>query len=297
MSLSAYKNCRLCQRKCGINRNENIGYCKMSSDMYIARAALHHWEEPPISGRQGSGAIFFSGCSLKCVYCQNREISRGRTGKCVTIDRLSEIMLNLQNEGAHNINLVTPTHYIPSVAEAIKQARLSGLTVPVVYNTASYDTPEALGFLDGLINIYLPDLKYFSSKTAHSYSDAEDYPVRAREAIAEMYRQVGEAEFDENGMMKKGMIVRILLLPGHTAEAMLSLKYLHETYGDKIFVSLMNQYTPPEGMTSPLNRRVTHEEYERLVDYAERIGLKNGFIQQYGTAEESFIPPFDLTGV
>lgn len=297
MSLSMYEECRLCRRKCGVNRNNSLGYCRAETDMYVARAALHFWEEPPISGSRGSGAIFFSGCSLKCVYCQNREISRGRVGKEVAIEHLSEIMLRLQSEGAHNVNLVTATHYIPSVALAIDLAKENGLNIPVVYNTASYDSPEALRLLEGKVDIYLPDLKYFSGKTAKAFSDAEDYPEAAREAIAEMVRQVGVSKFDGDGIMKKGVIVRILLLPGHTAEAMLSLKYLYETYGDSIYVSLMNQYTPPENMKSPLNRTVTHEEYERLLDYAERLGIKNGFIQQFGTAKESFIPPFDLSGV
>ena len=292
-----YKECRLCARNCGIDRTESMGYCKMKNDIYISRAALHFWEEPPISGTKGSGTIFFSGCSLSCVFCQNREISRGRAGKEVGIDRLSEIMLELQMQGAHNINFVTPTHYIPSIAEAIKLARVNGLTIPIVYNTGSYENPEALKLLDGLVDVYLPDLKYYTPKTALAYSKAEDYPTVARKAISEMVRQVGKPIFDEQGMMKKGVIVRILLLPGHVAEAKLSLKYLIDSYGDDIYVSLMNQYTPMPDMKPPLNRRVTREEYEQLIDYAEKIGLKNGFTQDFGTAEESFIPPFDNTGI
>ena len=297
MSILLYKKCQLCARRCGVDRTKTAGYCKMTDEVYISRAALHFWEEPPISGVNGSGTIFFSGCSLSCVFCQNREISRGRSGKTVSVERMADIMLELEGNGAHNINFVTPTHYIPSVAEAIRLSRVNGLSVPIVYNTGSYDTPEALKTLEGLVDIYLPDFKYYTEKTAKEYSCAPDYPTVAREAISEMYRQVGSAKFDDNGIMTRGIIVRILLLPGHVAEAKLSLKYLLDTYGDDIYVSLMNQYTPMPDMKPPLNRRVTVEEYQQLISYAEKIGLKNGFTQEYGSAEESFIPPFDNTGI
>ena len=202
-------------------------------------------------------------------------------------------MLSLQDKGAHNINLVTPTHYIPSIAEAIRLAKEKGLAIPIVYNTGSYENPEALKLLDGLVDVYLPDLKYFTSKTAADYSSAADYPKVARMAIAEMYRQVGEPKFNEEGIMTRGVIVRILLLPGRVAEAQLSLKYLLDTYGDSVYVSLMNQYTPMPDMKPPLDRPVTRDEYRRLTEYAEKLGLKNGFTQEFGTASESFIPPFD----
>ena len=295
--MNGYEKCSLCARRCGIDRRNTVGYCGASIDVSIARAALHFWEEPPISGEMGSGTIFFSGCSLSCVFCQNREISRGRAGKSVTVERLAEIMLELQAKGAHNINLVTPTHYIPSVAEAVRIAKKQHLSIPVVYNTGSYDTPEALKLLDGLVDIYLPDIKYYTPKTAEAYSNAANYPEAAKAAIAEMFRQVGEPTFDEKGIMKKGLIVRILLLPGHVAEAKLCLKYLLDTYGDKIYISLMNQYTPMPNMQPPLNRKVTREEYAQLTDYAERLGLTNGFTQEFGTASESFIPPFDGSGI
>ena len=297
MSIKNYENCRLCARNCGINRSNSTGFCKATDEMYIARAALHYWEEPPISGTNGSGTIFFSGCSLSCVFCQNRDISRGRTGKAVEISRLADIMTELQSKGAHNINLVTPTHFVPSIVESIKLAKAKGLSVPIVYNTGSYDNPSTLKMLEGLVDIYLPDLKYFTPKTAAALSSAADYPMVAKAAIDEMVRQVGEPSFDEQGIMTRGVIVRILLLPGHVAEAKLSLKYLMDTYGDKIYVSLMNQYTPMQGINSPLDRKVTREEYYQLTDYAERLGLVNGFTQEFGTAEESFIPPFDNTGV
>lgn len=295
--MSLYTECRLCARNCGVDRRKSVGYCRMNSDIFIARAALHHWEEPPISGDRGSGTIFFSGCSLSCIFCQNQDISRGRAGKQLSIDRLSEIMLELQSQGAHNINFVTPTHYIPSIAEAIRISKSKGLIIPIVYNTGSYDNVEALRKLDGLVDIYLPDLKYYTDRTALKFSSAADYPNVARAAIAEMYRQVGEARFNEQGIMTRGMIVRILLLPGHVAEAKLSLKYLFDKYGDSIYISLMNQYTPMPGMQPPLDRTVTREEYYQLLDYADKIGLKNGFTQDFGTAKESFIPPFDNTGI
>ena len=293
----AYENCRLCARNCSINRNIAVGFCKMPSKLYISRAALHYWEEPVISGSCGSGTVFFSGCSLGCVFCQNREISRGISGKEVSIERLAEIMLELKSKGAHNINLVTPTHYVPSIREAIIKARKSGLDIPIVYNTGSYDNLQTLKMLEGQVDVYLPDFKYFRFETAGRLSSAKNYPDVARTAIAEMYRQVGEPKINSNGLMTRGVIVRILLLPSHVAEAKLSLKHLLDTYGDSIYISLMNQYTPMKDMTPPLNRRVTHAEYYELIDYAEKIGLKNGFIQEFGTAEESFIPPFDNTGI
>lgn len=206
-------------------------------------------------------------------------------------------MLELEGVGAHNINFVTPTHFIPSIAEAIRKAKEMGLTVPIVYNTGSYENVSALKMLDGLVDVYLPDMKFFTSKTAMDLSNAPDYPDVSKAAIAEMLRQVGDPRFDEKGIITGGVIVRILLLPGHVAEAKLILKYLVDTYGDSIYVSLMNQYTPMQGMKPPLNRKVTREEYRQLIDYAERLGLKNGFTQDFGTAEESFIPPFDESGL
>ena len=293
----AYENCKLCARNCSINRNVTVGFCKMPSSLYISRAALHYWEEPVISGTLGSGTIFFSGCSLGCVFCQNREISRGISGKEISIERLADIMLELKAKGAHNINLVTPTHYAPSIREAIIKARKSGLDIPIVYNTGSYDNVQTLKMLEGQVDVYLPDFKYFRHETARRLSFAENYPDVARSAISEMLRQAGSPQINEEGIMTRGVIVRLLLLPNHVAEAKLSLKYLLKTYGDSIYISLMNQYTPMKDMEPPLNRRVTHAEYYELVDYAEKIGLKNGFIQEFGTAKDSFIPSFDNTGV
>lgn len=291
--LSLYKECRLCARNCGVDRTSGIGYCRMPSEMYIARAGIHKWEEPCISGTRGSGTIFFSGCSLSCIYCQNQEISRGRKGETVTVEYLSDIMLRMKEAKLHNVNLVTPTHYIPSIAEAIRLAKSKGFSLPVVYNTGSYDTPSSLKLLDGLVDVYLPDFKYYTGRSALAYSNAGDYPDVAKAALAEMYRQVGAPVFDGEGIMTRGMLVRILLLPMHVAEAKLSLKYLHDTYGDSVYVSLMNQYTPMPDMQPPLNRPIKHEEYSQLVEYAEKIGVINGFTQDYGTDNKSYIPPFD----
>ena len=291
-----YEKCNLCHRTCGVNRSTTKGYCGVGSSMLVSRAALHYWEEPIISGTNGSGTVFFSGCSLGCVFCQNRRISRGGVGKELTPDNLCEIMLRLQNEGAHNINFVTPTHFAPSIAKSIDIARGKGLTIPTVYNTGSFDTVQTLKMLDGRIDIYLPDFKFYRAETAKKLANAPSYPDLAREAIAEMVRQ-RPTPIIEDGIMKSGVIVRILLLPSHLAEAKLAVKYLYSTYGDNIYVSLMNQYTPMPNMAKPLNRKVTSEEYDELVDYAARLGITNCFIQEGGTAEESFIPDFDNTGV
>ncbi len=292
-----YEKCELCARRCRINRTSGeLGFCRMSDTPFISRAALHFWEEPIISGTNGSGTVFFSGCSLGCIYCQNKEISRGGIGKAVTVKRLTEIFFELKAQGAHNINLVTPTHFAPSIAEAIRCARAEGLDIPFVYNTGSFDTPDTLKLFEGLVDIYLPDLKYYKPETARELSLAVDYPTVARDAIAEMVRQRGTPKLEE-GIMTSGVIVRILLLPQHLAEAKLNLAYLYNTYGDSIYISLMNQYTPNPDLPKPLNRTVTHKEYDELVDYALRLGIKNAFIQEWGTQKDSFIPPFDLTGV
>ena len=252
MTENEYFNCKLCARACEIDRSKKLGFCRMGVDTYVSYYSLHKWEEPPISGERGSGTIFFDGCSIGCVFCQNAAISRGRNGKSVSSEELACIMLELQNAGAHNVNLVTPTHFSPSIAEAVQISKSKGLNIPIVYNTGSYDTVEALKKLCGVVDIYLADFKFYLGNTAKKYSSAQDYPTVARAAIDEMFKQVGEAVFDSNRLMKKGLIVRILLLPGHVAEAKLILKYLYDTYGDKIYISLMNQYTPMPDMLSRL---------------------------------------------
>lgn len=292
--MSLYSACRLCARKCEVDRTRGeIGFCRSSDKMKITRAALHFWEEPIISGECGSGTVFFSGCSLGCVYCQNARISRSSVGDEYTPQALAQQLLRLQEEGAHNINFVTPTHFAPSIVKTVKLARASGLTVPIVYNTGSYDTVDTVRMLDGLVDIYLPDLKYYRNETAKRLSYAEDYPSVARLAIAEMMRQ-RPTPVIERGIMRSGVIARILLLPSHVAEAKLSVKYLYETYGNSIYISLMNQYTPMPGMKSPLNRTVTNAEYSELVRYAEKIGVVNAFVQEGGTQSESFIPEFNV---
>lgn len=297
MKHTEYEKCALCNRACGVNRYLAQGFCNSGAEMKIARAALHMWEEPPISGTRGSGTVFFSGCSLSCVYCQNREISRGNAGVCVSVERLSEIMLELQSVGAHNINLVTPTHFVPGIIDSVALAKGLGLNIPIVYNTGNYDSLETLRALRGTVDIYLPDAKYRIKRTAAAYSGAEDYPDTFLENIAEMLYQCGEASLSEDGIMKRGVIVRVLLLPSHLAEAKLIVSDLYRAFGDKIYISLMNQYTPPAGMTPPLDRRVTRSEYDELVEYALSLGVTNAFIQAEGTADESFIPPFNLEGI
>lgn len=294
--------CKDCPRNCGVMRGSDEekrqGYCKAPDLPKVARAALHFWEEPCISGEEGSGTVFFSGCNLRCVYCQNAEIANGTAGMEITVERLAEIFLELQEKGANNINLVTPSHYYRQIKEALLLVK-DKLQIPVIANTSSYDSVEQLKEMEGLIDIYLADYKYASADLAKRYSHAADYPEIAARALKEMFRQVGDPVFEENGKMKRGMLVRHLLLPGQKEDSKKVLRFLYDTFGDSIFISIMNQYTPlvktdeyPE-----LNRRITEEEYEEVVDYAISLGIENGFIQEGETAEESFIPAFDGEGV
>lgn len=293
-------NCKLCPRECGVDRmHGQTGFCRMPADIYAARAALHYWEEPCISGKEGSGAIFFSGCTLRCVFCQNYHIASGQTGKPVTKERLSEIFLELQEQGANNINLVTAGHFLPVVISALQKAKEQGLVIPIVYNTGGYEKPEMLKRLEGLVNIWLPDHKYRSNELAKRYSKAADYPQRAHEALQEMVRQTGKPVFDECGMMKKGVIVRHLVLPGCVHDSKDVLEYLWDTYGNRIYVSIMSQYTPLSHVEAypELNRRITEEEYNEVVDYARFLGMEQVYIQEGACAEESFIPAFDYEGI
>lgn len=294
-------DCTLCPRQCHANRAAGqVGFCGQTAEITAARAALHFWEEPCISGSHGSGAVFFSGCSLQCVFCQNHNIAVGKSGKIITSERLSEIFLELQEKGASNINLITAGHFIPQICLALERSKASGLSIPVVYNTGSYEEVSSLRLLEGLVDIYLPDLKYFSSELSAKYSHAPDYFFRASAAISEMLRQVGEPVFDDiSGLMKRGVIVRHLVLPGQTRDSKKILRYLHETYGNDIYVSIMNQYTPLVQVAEipELNRCVTVEEYERILNFADKIGIEQGFQQEGGTASESFIPEFDNEGI
>lgn len=290
--------CVLCQRKCGVDRTiGQVGYCGTSDKIKVARSSLHMWEEPCISGSSGSGTIFFSGCSLKCVYCQNKSIALGNKGTELTTQQLSELLLLLQSKGAANINLVTPTHFIPSIAKAIELAKSRGLTLPIVYNTGSYERVEALRRLDGLVDIYLPDLKYKSPELSSSYSNAPDYFETAIKAIGEMVHQAGKPVF-KNSIMRRGVVVRHMVLPSCTKDSKEIISYLHNTYGNNIYISIMSQYTPQQGLShfQNLTRHVTKREYDKVVNYAISIGVENAFIQEGETASESFIPDFDDCG-
>lgn len=298
--MNKYENCLLCPRKCGINRAAGqTGVCGVSAEIRVARAALHYWEEPCISGEKGSGAVFFSGCSLHCVFCQNREISDGKAGKIISKERLRDIFLELKAKGANNINLVTPGQYIPDIVWAVRDARRYGMELPIVYNTSGYENADELKQLEGIVDVYLPDFKYMDSALSAKYSRAKDYPSVAKQAISEMVRQQpGVVIDDATGLIQKGVIVRQLLLPGHVNDAKVILKYLHDTYQDSIYISMMSQFTPIALKDYPeINRTVTRREYERLIDYAIKIGITNAFIQEGNVAKDSFIPAFDCEGV
>jgi len=360
----SYKNCRLCARRCGVDRTVRAGRCGMTAEIKVARAALHMWEEPCLSGTRGAGAVFFSGCPLGCVFCQNRPIALGKAGRAITTGRLAEIFLELQEKGAHNIDLVTPTHYVPSIIEAVEGAgtgleipgpasllggdgregdrasagdcasvgdrastgdctsagdcasagdRASAgdcasardcarkrLEIPGVYDTAAYECPETILSLKDTVDIWLPDLKYDEPELADKLARAPDYFETACRAIDEMVAIAGPCVFDGEGLLKRGVIVRHLILPGHTRSSIRILKYLHETYGNAIIVSVMNQYTPMPGVEAvlpELGRKVTRREYERVLDAALEMGLERAYYQEGGTALESFIPAFDGEGV
>ena len=286
--------CDICPRKCGINREKDeLGFCQMKDKIKIARYSLHYWEEPIISGETGSGTIFFSGCNLKCIFCQNYKISSENIGKEISVERLKEICLELQNMGASNINLVTGTHFLPLIKEALILAKKEGLTIPIVYNTSSYANVESLKVMEGLIDIYLPDLKYYDNKLAENFSLANNYFKIATNAIKEMVRQTGKPVI-ENNIMKKGVIVRHLLLPNHLEDSKKIIKYLHDTYNEDIYISIMNQYTPIKKFDKypELNRTLTDKEYDELVNYACDLNITQAFIQEGETCKESFIPDF-----
>ena len=292
--------CYLCPRMCGADRNNGeLGFCSMPDEIYAARAALHMWEEPCISGEEGSGTVFFSGCNLKCVYCQNYKISRGENGKKITVDRLAEIFLELQGQNANNINLVTGVHYADKIVKALDIAKTKGLEIPVVYNSSGYENVDTLKMLENYVDIYLTDFKYADKESAEKYSKAPDYVDVVKKATDEMVRQKPEVVFDERGVAKSGVIVRHLILPGMIEQSKEIVKYLHNRYKDKIFMSLMNQFTPLSGLESftEINRKITEEEYESVIDYAVFLGIENAYIQEGETQEESFIPDFGNQGV
>lgn len=291
--------CSICPRKCGVDREFELGYCCSGERIKIARAALHYWEEPCISGVNGSGTIFFCGCSLGCIFCQNKAISRGEGGLEVTEDRLIDIMFELKEKGANNINLVTPDHYAPVIRKCLISAKKRGLDLPIVMNTGGYMSYATYSLLKDVTDIWLTDYKFYSSSVAMKYANAADYPDIAYETLCKMVEDTGEPSLDGD-LMKKGVIVRVLLLPGNLKDAKNIVKLLYNSFGDKIVLSLMNQYTPPSIPIEEypeLNRKVSKKDYERLLDYAIKLGIDNAFIQEGDTAKESFIPLFDNTGV
>lgn len=292
--------CNICPRQCNIDRTQGLrGYCGAPNSVRLARAALHYWEEPCISGKSGSGAVFFSGCNLKCIFCQNHDIAIGDIGKEVTIERLADIYLELQDKKANNINLVTASHYIDAVIKSVEIARNNGLNIPIIYNTSSYESIDSIKRLEGIVDVYLPDYKYSDSVLAERFSKAKDYPEIALKAIGEMIRQQPKCNFNSDGIIKTGVIIRQLILPAHTKNSIEAVKRLIDEYGNDIYISIMNQYTPEIELTEydELNRTVTRREYEKVINAALDYGLKNGFFQEGETAKESFIPAFDYEGV
>ncbi len=294
------EKCNLCPRKCGADRlSGKTGFCGGGRDLKVARAALHFWEEPCISGESGSGTVFFSGCTMRCIFCQNREISRGEAGKIISIERLAEIFLELQAKGANNINLVTPMHFATQITAALDISRKNGLSLPIVWNTGGWEIPESIAAVKNYSDIWLTDMKYFDDSLAKNFSDAKNYFEIASTSLRKMVEQTGEAVFDENGIMQKGVIVRHLVLPGHTDDSKKILRWLWENFGNRIWVSIMNQYTPlcTDERFPELFRSVSDEEYDDVIDFAAELGFENAFVQEGGAVGESFIPPFDLEGV
>lgn len=290
--------CKICPHKCKINRNEGkIGRCRAGKDVKIALASIHNYEEPCISGKNGSGTVFFSNCNLNCIYCQNYEISQLGKGKVITIEHLAEIFINQQNKNVNNINLVTPTMYVPQIIEAIKIAREKGLNIPIIYNSNGYENVETIKMLDGYIDVYLPDLKYYSNEISKKYSNVDNYFETAVAAIKEMQRQVGNPVFDENGIIKKGVIIRHLILPNHILNTKNILKYIKENFDDNTYISVMAQYFPTYKAkeNDKINRKITKKEYKEVEEYLYCLNLKNGYIQELGEHEEEYVPTFDLS--
>lgn len=294
------EKCELCPRKCGANRiSDKKGFCTGGLEAKVARAALHFWEEPCISGEKGSGTVFFSGCTMRCIFCQNKEISRGESGKLISNERLAEIFIELQQKGANNINLVTPMHYAPQITAALELARKNGLSLPIVWNTGGWELPESVEAVKDFADIWLTDFKYFDDTLAKNFSDAKNYFENASKSLKKMVSQTGKAVFDSEGMMQKGVIVRHLVLPGHIDDSKKVLRWLWENFKDDIWISIMNQYTPlcSDKNYPELSRTVSESEYDEVIDYALELGIENAFVQEGGAVGESFIPPFDLEGV
>ena len=292
-------NCNLCPRRCGVNRTKRVGFCGAGDKVRIALVSLHQWEEPCLVGEKGAGTVFFSYCSLRCVYCQNHAISHGGQGVEVTTERLAEIFLEQQARGAATLDLVTPTHYVPQIIAALDIAKARGLTLPVVYNSSAYENVETIEALKGYVDVYLPDMKYMSAASGEEYSAAADYFAAASAAITRMVEQVGPVQFAADGQLRRGVLVRHMVLPGHRHESMDIVKWLWETFGKTVQVSLMNQYTPmyKAAEHKPLNRRLTTFEYDSVVDYALQLGMDNAYIQERRSASAEFVPDFNGAGV
>ncbi len=292
-----FKNCTLCPRNCKVDRTKRTGYCGAGDKLKVARASLHLWEEPCISGENGSGTVFFSHCNLKCVYCQNHQISQGEFGVEITPQRLSEIFFELKEKGAHNINLVTPTHFVPLILDALDLSK--DLNIPIVYNTSGYETPQTIEMLRGYVDIFLTDLKYYDERFSKKYSFCPNYFEKAKEALEKMVEMVGKPKFDENGMLLRGVIVRHMALPNLTDDTKRILKYLNRTYGNDVLISIMSQYTPffKADEFSEIANPISKDDYEDILDYAQMLGIENGYIQEGESAKESFIPSFCGEGV
>lgn len=290
------ESCMLCPRNCRVNRHKSVGFCGASDKVKLAYYSLHQWEEPVISGENGSGTVFFSNCNLRCLFCQNKKISTDRNsyGEEISNEKLKEIFLKLQDLGAHNINLVTPTHYVPQIIDVLKDVKNKDLKIPVVYNTSSYENVSTIESLNGLVDIYLADLKYFDEELGTKYSKCNDYFKCASLAIGAMYKQTGKFQIKDN-LLVSGLVVRVLVLPGHIDDSKRIIKYLYDTYKDNIIISIMNQYTPVCKIDDfpNLNRKLTDEEYDEVIDYACSLGIDNAFVQEGETQSESFIPDFD----
>ncbi|MBO5348694.1 MAG: radical SAM protein [Clostridia bacterium] len=292
------KECKICPHECKVNRLQGkIGRCKCNDKIKIALASVHHYEEPCISGINGSGTVFFSNCNLNCIYCQNYEISQQGKGKVISIEHLAQIFINQQNKNVNNINLVTPTMYVPQIIEAIKIAKNNGLNIPIIYNSNGYENIETIKMLKGYIDIYLPDLKYYSNEIAKKYSKVDNYFEIAVNAIKEMQNQVGNPVFDNNGIIKKGVIIRHLILPNHLLNTKNILKYIKENFSEDTYISLMAQYFPTHKAKEDklINRKLTKKEYKQIENYLYSLNLKNGYIQELGEHEEEYVPNFDFS--
>lgn len=294
-----YNNCKICPRECGIDRTKYKGVCGATDKVKVALVSTHNFEEPCISGIDGSGTIFFSNCNLRCVYCQNYEISRDGFGKEITVERLAQIMLEQESRGVNNINLVTPTMYVDSIIEAIKIAKSQGLSIPIVYNSSGYEKRETIEKLKGYIDIYLPDFKYATDRLAKRYSGIDNYVINAKESIATMIMQVGKPVFNDKGILTSGVVIRHMILPNNVLNTKLVLKYIADNFKDKALVSVMAQYFPTGEVDKypEINRKITKEELEEVEDYLEELNIENGYIQELGEHEEEYVPNFNLDNV